>query len=542
MDERAEIIIRDVAKLSSQRSNFEGQWNEIAQRVIPNHSDSFFSNGSGRTQGDKRTQQMFDTTAGSALNKFAAILDSLLTPRNQTWHRLKASNPNVNKDRQAKLYFEEAARVLFKYRYAPKANFSSQNQHNYKSLGAYGTGCMFVDELSGPDPGIRYKNIHIGEVYILENHQGLVDKVYRKFPLSARQALQEFGPATPQRVLEVLKTDPEKQFWFIHAVIPNTDRDPFRLDYRGMEYWSLTVSVEGQELLREKGFSVFPYAISRYEQAPGEVWGRSPAMDVLPTVKTLNEMKKTVLTQGHRAVNPVFLTHDDGVLGAFNMLPGAVNPGGVSSEGRPLVHTLPVGRIDIGKDLMDDERAAINDAFLVNLFQILMETPQMTATEVMERTREKGILLAPTIGRQQSEYLGPLIERELDILSRLGLLPPMPQILLEAKGEYMIEYDSPLSKAQRAEEASGLMRTIESVLQIVNVTQNPEPLDYFNWDEIVPDMASIQSVPEKWINAMDRVQAIRGGRAQQAQEQQMMQAAPGAAAMIKAGAVARQAS
>lgn len=43
---------------------------------------------------------------------------------------------------------------------------------------------------------------------------------------------------------------------------------------------------------------------------------------------------------------------------------------------------------------------------LVTLFQILTETPQMTAAEVVERTNEKGILLAPTVGRQQSEYLG----------------------------------------------------------------------------------------------------------------------------------------
>ena len=45
--------------------------------------------------------------------------------------------------------------------------------------------------------------------------------------------------------------------------------------------------------------------------------------------------------------------------------------------------------------------------------------PQMTATEVIERTNEKGILLAPTIGRQQSEYLGPMIERELDRIAHV---------------------------------------------------------------------------------------------------------------------------
>jgi hypothetical protein len=50
----------------------------------------------------------------------------------------------------------------------------------------------------------------------------------------------------------------------------------------------------------------------------------------------------------------------------------------------------------------------------------------MTATEVLERTREKGALLAPTTGRQQSKALGPMIEGELEILARAGALPELP--------------------------------------------------------------------------------------------------------------------
>src|SRR4029077_1707786 len=105
--------------------------------------------------------------------------------------------------------------------------------------------------------------------------------------------------------------------------------------------------------------------------------------------------------------------------------------------------------------MMAEERTLIGDAFLVTLFQILTETPQMTATEVIERTNEKGILLAPTVGRQQSEYLGPMIERELDVLGAQGLLPPMPPRLKEAKGEYQVVYTSPFSRAMRAQEAAG---------------------------------------------------------------------------------------
>lgn len=491
------------------------------------------------TKGEKRGGHVYDSTAAIALNRFSAILDSLLTPRNQTWHRLMPSDPYLNKDRQVRLWFEEANKILFKHRYAPKANFASQNQQNFKGLGAFGSGALFIDELF-QEPGLRYKDCHLSEVYFVENHQGIVDKVLRHFPFTARQALQKWGDVVPEAIKDAAKKTPEREFYFVHCVKSREDQDMGRKDYKGMPFASYYVSLEGKALLSEGGYTTFPYAVSRYEQVSGEVYGRSPAMEVLPAIKTLNEQKKTLLKQGHRTVDPVLLAHDDGVLDSFSLKPGAINYGGVSADGRPLVHTLPVGNISFGKDLMDDEKATINDAFLVTLFQILTETPQMTATEVLERTREKGIILAPTLGRQQSERLGPMIEREIDILARQRLLPPMPQALLEAKGEFRIEYDSPLSKAQRAEEASGLMRTVETALQIVNVTQNPEPLDFFDWDTIIPEVSDIQAVPAKWMRSLDQVMAIRQGRAEQAQTQTAIQAAPGAAAMVKSISVARK--
>jgi hypothetical protein len=291
---------------------------------------------------------------------------------------------------------------------------------------------------------------------------------------------------------------------------------------------------DGGHELEVGGYTTFPYAVSRYDQSPIEVYGRSPAMMTLPTIKTLNEQKKTLLKQGQRTVDPILLVHDDGVADGFSMKSGALNIGGINKDGRELVKPLQIGRVDIGRDLMEDERAIIKDAFLVSLFQILVENPQMSATEVLERSKEKGMLLAPTIGRQHTEKLGPTIEREIDILSKQGKLPQMPQELKEAAGSYKIEYDSPISRAQRSEEAAGLMRTVENALAVVNVTQNPEPLDYFNWDVIIPEVASIQGTPERWMRSMQEVQGIRQGRAQQAQAEQAVQAAPAAAAMMKA--------
>lgn len=542
MDKNTEIgasICREYQRLAGCRGTWENHWQEIAERCFPAQSQTFQMGQNLRSPGEKRTELIFDSTAARGLTKFSAIADSLITPRNSTWHKLFASTPGLNKDRETKIWFEELNRLLFKYRYAPKANFASQNQQVYMSLGAFGTGCMYVDSLSS-EPGLRYRAVHLGECFFDENHQGVVDTVVRYFSLDARQAVQKFGEENvPDQIKDAYKNGRyDRKFYFIHCVKPREDVDYERVDFKGMPLASYYVAVEGSSVVREEGYTTFPYAISRYTQAPGEVYGRSPAMEALPAIKTLNEQKKTMLKQGHRAVDPVLLVHDDGIIDSFSMKPGALNAGGVSAEGRALVSALPVGNVNVGRDMMMDERADINDAFLVNLFQILTDTPQMTATEVMERTREKGILLAPTFGRLQSEYLGPMIEREVDLLMIQGLLPPMPPALLEAKGEYSVEYDSPLSRAQRAEEAAGGMRAIETAINIANTTQNPDVLDTFDFDIIIPEIAEIQGVPARWMKAKDAIEESRAQRAEMAQAQAQMQAAPGVAALTKANAMA----
>ncbi len=528
-------IIRDFNQISSQRGIFEQHWQEIAQRMIPQETPYFNAFSQIKVPGEKRTSFVFDSTAANALRNFASIMDSLLTPRNQTWHRIMATDPKLNKRRDVNVWFDQANELLFRYRYAPKANFASQNQKNFRALGAYGTGTLFIDDLS-QDRGLRYRYIHLAQIYFKENHQGIVDEAYRRFPLTARQAVQKWGEAVGPAILEKSKSSTDEQLWFIHCVKPRSDYDSSRLDFKGMKYVSYYASEKDMMLMEESGYNTFPYAISRYEQMDNEIYGRSPAMDILPAVKTLNEMKKAQLKQAHRAADPVLLAHDDGVADSFSFRPGAINAGGVSPNGQPLIHALPTGNYQIGKEAMDDERSQIKDAFLTSIFQILTETPTMTATEVLERTKEKAILLAPTIMRQQSEYLGPMIERELDLLSRQGLLPQMPQVLAESGAQYKAEYDSPMTRAQKAEEASGLMRTLESVIQVVNITQDPTPMDHFDWDTIIPEVSDIQGVPFHWMAAADKVKEKRDARAAAKQQQDMSNMAPGAAALISAQA------
>jgi hypothetical protein len=531
--ELTDDLIRNFDQMASDRGNLNGHCAEIARLVWPMHRNLFDSFGLQGTQGEKRNQDIMDSAPVLALQRFGAILDSMLTPRNSFWHQLTTDNEIIRKDKKSMEWFEKVNAKLFKERYAPKANFASQNQLVYKSLGAYGTGALFIDQLAG-QKGLRYKTVHLSELYIQENHQGLIDRVCRHFMLTARQALQLFGDACPSEIMDKAKDTPEAPYYFLHWVLPRMDRDPERKDFKGMEYASYYISVTGKKLLAEGGYGVFPYAISRYEQEELSPYGRSVAMDALPAIKTLYAQKATVLKQGALAVDPMLLMHDDGILDGTAIESGSHMSGAVTADGRLLVQPLPVGRVDVGIELMDSERKQINEHFLVNIFQILIESPEKTATQVIEETREKGILLAPTVGRQNSEYLGPMIDRELDELSRQGELPPMPRFLKDAQGEYSIIYDSPITRTQKYEWVAGATRTINQAVEIAAQTQDPSYLDFFKFKEIIPRVAEIQGTPASWMNSEDEIAQIRAARAKQQQMQTAIEAAPAAAGIMKA--------
>jgi hypothetical protein len=178
-----------------------------------------------------------------------------------------------------------------------------------------------------------------------------------------------------------------------------------------MRYASLYIFAQNQEEIRESGYNSFPLPVARYTQVSGEIYGRGPAQWVLPAIKVLNEQKKTVLKQGHRVVDPVLLAHDDGNLGSFSLKPGALNAGGLNKDGKRMIDVLPTGNIAVGDKMMQMEKDVINDAFLITLFQILIDTPQMTATEVQVRYELMQRLLSPCDG-----LLEQLDERQAALL------------------------------------------------------------------------------------------------------------------------------
>ena len=91
-------------------------------------------------------------------------------------------------------------------------------------------------------------------------------------------------------------------------------------------------------------------------------------MTVLPEFKMVNEMSKTVLRAGQRALDPPLLLQEDGALSGFDLRPGALNFGGVHDQGNAVGLPLDLNsRVDIDDEMIGSRQKAINEPFLVTL-------------------------------------------------------------------------------------------------------------------------------------------------------------------------------
>lgn len=511
-------LLRRHDRLKGARGVWNSHWREVAERVLPEYGNF----DTIPTPGQKRNERVFDATAVNALPKFAAAMESLLIPSTQKWHGMRLPNEAANEDDEINRWLERVRDVLFSVRARPAGRFQPNVNAVLRSVGAFGNGVIFVED----DPGknILYRAIDLARCWIMESFSGEIDTVHREYKATARQLKQQFGEL-PEGVRGRAEANQDREFTVLHCVRPGDEMQDAQ--YRHWRYASWYVCVDTQEQLAESGYRTMPYAVGRFDVAPGEVYARGPAMQALADIKMLNEMGKTNIRAAHRAVDPPLLLHNDGVLQAFSLRPGALNFGGVDEQGRQMVVPLQsAGQMPVALEMEEQRRRSVNDAFYITLFQVLVQNEQMTATEAMLRAQEKGQLLGPSGSRLQGDLFGPIIAREFDILWNAGVIPPPPDGV--EIGEVVPEYTAPLNRLMRAEEGASMLRWAQQMAPIAEL--DPTALDIVDTEAWGRELAEIDGVPLKVLLSPDKVAAKRASRAQAQQAQQAIEAAPALAA------------
>jgi hypothetical protein len=506
--DKAKNLLKRYDRLKSQRQNWESHWQEVADYMQPRKADVTKS----RSKGDKRTELIFDSSPLQSVELLAASLHGMLTNPSTPWFSLRFKEGDMENEDEAKEWLESATETM--YAAFNKSNFQQEIFELYHDLITFGTAAMFIEE--DDEDQIKFSTRHINEIFIAENDKGRIDTVFRKFKLSARAAIQQFGEVSAN-IATTAKKDPYEEVEILHAVYPRTDFNPKKQDKSNMPFESVYLEAGTGEELSVSGFREFPFVVPRYLKASHEIYGRSPAMTALPDVKMLNEMSKTTIKSAQKQVDPPLLVPDDGFILPVRTVPGGLNF--YRSGTRDRIEPLNIGaNTPLGLNMEEQRRNSIRNAFYVN--QLMMQNgPQMTATEVIQRNEEKMRLLGPVLGRLQSELLKPLIDRVFAILIRKNLFAQPPEFL--SGRDIEIEYVSPLAKAQKSSELQSIMRAIEIMGSLSNVAP---VFDHINMDKLVRHLADIVGVPQKVLKPQSELNAERQqAQAQQEQMQQMQQ-------------------
>ena len=513
--DKFDYIKKRYSEMSSDRGTWEDHWQEILDYVMPRKADVVFV----RVKGDKRTEVLFDSTAITANNLLAASLQGTLTSPSLQWFHLKIRDDEINQDRDVQLWLEDSAKRM--YDVFNQTNFNTEVHELYLDLCSIGTGCLFVEEGNkGYDiDSIHFKTMHISEFYIGENVSGYIDCLYRRYKLTARQAIQEFGEENVgPKIQEAARMKPDKKFDFIHAVEPTEDYErALGKSNTKLPFHSCHVCEQDKMVVRTGGYNEFPYLVPRWSKATGEVYGRSPSYNALPDIKTLNKAVELGLKAWSKAIDPPLLVQDDGVIGRVRMTPGGITVIRSDAAVKPFQSGANM-QLNAFKE--NELKTAIRQAYYSDQLQ-LQQGPQMTATEVQVRYELMQRLLGPTLGRFQSEFLNPLIERVFGIMFRANAFLPAPELL---EGQSIdIEYVGPLARSQRMEEAVAVERLYQLAMQLGQV--DPSVMDILNNDEAVRMRAELLGVPKSVLRGREEVDELRQARmeAQMMQQQMEMQ-------------------
>ncbi len=444
-----EFVVKRYKKALEKRDAWQSHWRECYDFALPRRDGAIVS---GRP-GEKKTDKLFDGTAPDSVEQLAASLLSELTPPWARWFGLIAGSELS--DEESDSIGPELERISASLQSNfDRSNFAVEIHQCYLDLVTAGTASLLLEEAPICEgSAFRFTAVPLSQVVLEESVDGRLDTTFRRSEMTHEHLMSRFPEAQIPPPKDIANGTDEKQFVVIEAVVPDPEGYAYMaaLDPEGSDGKGVTVLSEGR-------FLHSPFINFRWLKAPGEIYGRSPVMKALPDIKTANKVVELILKNASIAVTGIWQADDDGVLNPANikLVPGTIIPKAVGSQGlKPLESP---GRFDISELVLEKLRASIRKALLSDkLGQI--DTPKMSATEVLERSAEMARLLGATYGRLQSELLSPLVERSMTILIRRA---EIEDIRIDG-ATIDLEYRSPLARQQARQNAQGVLKWFDAL-------------------------------------------------------------------------------
>lgn len=555
-------LVDEWTALSTARLQWEVYWRNIAAYVLPQteHFDGLLAGNInaaitsvvGTPAAANKSKDLYDMTSLWGIERLTAGMISLKTPETTFWHDNKLDSLfGEDQSHEEDVAMEKLRNYQFKVRSNPHSGFWPAHRSAVKSMCGFGDGFMYIKEIHGKGPSVpyEYQYMPIIECYPGVAANGQLNRMFRAFRWSAAQIMQEFAKNDTDRAEQIVGSkvkqyaeDPKlkhETFLVLHGVMPRDDSDMNgKLGVRGAAYGSYYCLPDEKHLIGEGGFYEFPFTRYAWANSGQRPFSEGPVAYAIGEIKSLQEMAKNELLATAAVLRPPMAVAGKNFV-KLNFNSGATNPGLINGDGRPLFAPMNTGiRPDFAQAVMEARRNSLREMLYLNLWQIILQDKNDTATEALIRAQEKGEMLGP-VGISLNEGLSAMVDREISILSRKGAFEQgSPLELPDSANKRNVapSFTSPLDRLRRMGELVGMRRLIEFAggLSFQDPQRIGEIAARFDVDEMLENAQDILGAPVKSLRGRDETNADRQTGQQQNQLMTALMAMKGGGDAAKA--------
>ena len=472
-------------------------------------------------QAEIRTDTIFDSTTSQSNQLLGGYLAGTMTNPYIDYFELMPDDRALLDDDDARHWLDDTKQRLLRQQRDTRSGFLTQSAEIYLDLPGFGMGamsCMPNRKLGMPS----FTSHALSEIYVQLNESRQVDTIFRCLPLTARQWAQRFPKDKDASVVKALESgNTESEFEAVQVLAPSDDpyagQSPFRKPITSVYF-----TVSGvPRILETNGFNSMPIKTPRWSVEPGEVYGSGPGRIALPNTMMLNQVMRTIITYAQKSSDPPLQAVNEAILDGIRTHPGGVTyiqqlfgMSGSSLAIQPLPLN-PDHRLTV--DLLNRIQLDVRNAFYAQLLQLFTDS-NMSATQVIELSKQIQQLLAPILGRVQTEWVEPILDRQLEVSLQMGLLLPIPTSLRGQ--EIRPVFQSPVARVARAQEGRATMEMVQAAAAVAQSLGSPAPLDLIDADAVIRTLHTAQSAPFSILRTRDAIEQLREQRQQQQEQQQ----------------------
>lgn len=521
--------LRNFKQLDSQYSVWQPAYKEVADYIALGRG-RFMDYGEIANQRSKAAAKVINNTATDALHMLGAGLHGGLSSPARPWFQLQFVDDGMNKFSTYRSWMDDCEKRL--YAAFKRSNFYGMIHNVYEEIGGFGTGAMMSDD--NEQYGLLFHYFTVGDYRFAVRVDGRCHCFYRKFKMQAVQVEQFWGrEKISDKVKQLIKNNPYEWVEIMHAIEPNADYNPEKLD--SFPFQSVYFETkENERRLQDKGYHEMPVVTPRWQILSNEAYGWGPGLESVGLAKAIQVKERNSIMASDKMLDPPLGLPSSMKDRMLDLSPGGKNIyDEANAKIQPMVIINPAVLQMYREDIKEKE-SAIRRNFFNELFLAISNEPagNMNIPELLARQEEKFGMVGPVVTRLLFEHLQPIVERVFAIEARAGRLPPPPSGLENA--QYKVDFISIMAQAQKLM-GSQSMSTYLGIVERVALVE-PGSVTKTNFDKFIEESADMLNVPAKVVRTDDEVAGIRKQIADQAAaEQEQMAMAQGVDNMQRLG-------